>query len=350
MRILYLSCHETLEYDELKVLDSLGHQVFSVGHYTDPRKPLHPTRDGVLDIKIDEELLEKFKFYHNYESLVKQFGNLTIKDILNVYYKRVHREFAKLFDMVVIAHFEDNLTLNWECFQKMPVVMRYIGQPQSHFSPYIKYCKKVAYSETEKYISRFTKFDRIIQPYVDTNYYKDWVGGGDYVLTVNKWFKKRGIYSAWNTYLNVTSGLNRVVGGFENEDIPFSAGDLKPDEIQKLRREASVYFSTCTKPGPFTYSFIEALATGIPMVSVGPKIGSISPDKPTFAAHQFIENGESGFWSDNEKELRSYIDLLLSDPELQKKFSIKGREAALKYFSFEKNQQEWKELLEKINA
>jgi glycosyltransferase involved in cell wall biosynthesis len=348
MKILYLSCHETLEADELKVLDSLGHQVFSMGHYVDPLNPLHPTREGALPIKTDKELLNKFKYYHDYPKIQKEFGNITIKDILNVYYKRIHREFAKNFDAFVIAHFEDNLTLNWESFKGKPIIMRYIGQPQTHFSPYLSKVKTVAYSETEKFISRLHKFDKIIYPYVDTDYYNHWQGGGDYVLTINKWFKKRGSYSAWDTYLRVTDEFNRIVGGFENDDIPFSAGELKPNEIQELRQKAPVYFSTCTKPGPFTYSFIEALSTGIPMVTVGPKIGNASKDKETFIAHQFIENGVSGFWSDSEKELKGYIRDLLGDENLQRSVSIKGRESALKHFSFERNKQDWKEILEKL--
>ncbi len=348
MKILYISCHETLERDELCVLDKLGHQVFSIGHYIDPKNPLHPTRDGSLDIKIDEELLEKYKKYHNYESIKEQFDKLNIKTIFSTYTNRVRKEFVDLFDLIIIAHFEDNLTLNWECIKHKPVIVRYIGQPETHFSPYISKVKKVAYSPTEKYISRHNRFDAIIRPYVDIDYYKGWTGSGDYVLTINKWFKKRGAWSAWDTYLNVTSGFNRIVGGFENNDIPFSAGDLSSDAINKLRQEAKVYFSTCSKPGPFTYSFIEALSTGIPMVTIGPKIGSVSKDSPTFEAHTFIENGVSGFWSDDVKELKEYIRILLNDDKLAKSFSEKGREVAIKHFSMERNMQDWKNLLEKI--
>lgn len=348
MKILYFSCHETLEHDELKVLDSLGHQVFSIGHYIDPRSPLHATKEGALDIKFDPNLLEKFKRYHDYEKIKKEFGDITIKDVLNVYYKRAHREFVKEFDAIVIAHFEENLTINWESIKNKPVVLRLIGQPQTHFSQHLSKVKTAAYSETEKYISRIHNFDSIIYPYVDTDYYKDWTDGGDYVLTVNKWFRKRGDHSAWDTYLRVTSGFNRIVGGFENEDIDFAVGGLSPAEIQKLRREAPVYFSTCTKPGPFTYSFIEALSTGIPMVSIGPKLGSRDPNNPTFLAHKFIEQGESGFWSDNENELKDYIRMLMNDSNLRRKVSQGGRASAIKNFSFESNQKKWKEILEKI--
>jgi glycosyltransferase involved in cell wall biosynthesis len=84
------------------------------------------------------------------------------------------------------------------------------------------------------------------------------------------------------------------------------------------------------------------------MVTVGPKIGNASKDKETFIAYQFIENGVSGFWSDSEKELKGYIRDLLGDENLQRSVSIKGRESALKHFSFERNKQDWKEILEKL--
>lgn len=348
MRILYLSCHETLERDELCVLDKLGHQVFSLGHYMDPRNPLHPTRDGILPIKFDPELLEQFQKYHNYKSRVEQFDTLNINTIFSTYTKRVKKQFVDLFDLVIITHFEDNLTLNWDSIKHKPIILRYIGQPETHYSPYVKHVKKIAYSPTEKYISRHKKFDAIIRPYVDTDYFNGWTGAGDYVLTINKWMKKRGNWSAWNTYLEVTSGMNRVVGGFENEDIPFSAGDLKPDDINKLRQEAKVYFSTCTKPGPFTYSFIEALSTGIPMVTVGPEIGSISKESPTFEAHTFVENGVSGFWSDDVKQLKDYIRMLLNDEKLAKTISEGGRQSAIKHFSMERNMQDWANILQTI--
>jgi len=348
MKILYLSCHETLEADELTVLDKLGHQVFSIGHYIDPRKPLHPTKDGALNIKFDEELLEKYKAGHNYEGLVKKFDTLTINEVLGAYYNRVKKDFAQLFDLVVIAHFEENLTLNWESIKGKPIIMRYIGQPQMHFSKYLKYTKTVAYSPTERYINRLAKNDAIIRPFVDTELYKGWTGEDDYVLTINKWMKKRGQHAAWPEYNLVTQGMNRIVGGFENEDIEFSAGNLTPTELHNLRKRAGVYFSTCTKPGPFTYSFMEALSTGIPLVSVGPKIGSPREDMPTFEAHKFIENGVSGFWSDDIRELREMLLLLIKDKTLAKSISENGRKAAIKHFSFERNLNDWKELLRKV--
>jgi len=39
MKILYLSCHAVLEYDELRILNDLGYDVTSVGGYINPKSP-----------------------------------------------------------------------------------------------------------------------------------------------------------------------------------------------------------------------------------------------------------------------------------------------------------------------
>ena len=39
MKILYLSCHEVLEFDEISMLSDIGVQVFSIGAYLDPARP-----------------------------------------------------------------------------------------------------------------------------------------------------------------------------------------------------------------------------------------------------------------------------------------------------------------------
>ena len=39
MKILYLSCHSVLEYDEIRILSDLGYDVFSIGAYITPSIP-----------------------------------------------------------------------------------------------------------------------------------------------------------------------------------------------------------------------------------------------------------------------------------------------------------------------
>lgn len=353
MKILYLSCHETLEADELYVLNKLGHEVFSVGHYTDINNPLHAAKNGKLDIKQDSSLLEQFKKSHDYEHIANRMKNVSANNVLSAYLFKINQEFAKQFDLVVIAHWEENLEINWESLKNKPVIMRYIGQPNGYWCRYAqnKNVTKIAYSHTEKHINRHYKFDAIVPPFVDVDYYSGWTGGTDVVLTINKWLKKRGEASAWAEYLQVTNGFNRVVCGFGNEDIEFAKTEVPSNELHEMRKSCGVYFSTCSKPGPFTYSFIEALSTGIPMVSIGPTIGSIKTENgiiPTFVAHEYIENGVNGFYSDNIRELRSFISTVLKDEKLAKQMGAAGRETAKKHFSIEASMKNWDRLIKGI--
>ena len=41
MKMLYVSCHSVLEYDELRMLDSIGIEVFSLGTYLNPNEDWH---------------------------------------------------------------------------------------------------------------------------------------------------------------------------------------------------------------------------------------------------------------------------------------------------------------------
>ena len=58
MKILYLSCHLVLEYDELRILTELGHDVTVIGGYIDPRNPHVDTRPA-LNIESNEQRRNK---------------------------------------------------------------------------------------------------------------------------------------------------------------------------------------------------------------------------------------------------------------------------------------------------
>ena len=57
--ILYISCHGVLEYDELRLLSSLGHRIFSCGSYFNPESPGEVIRPA-LRLHQDPEWREVF--------------------------------------------------------------------------------------------------------------------------------------------------------------------------------------------------------------------------------------------------------------------------------------------------
>lgn len=340
MKLLYFSCHETLEHDELSMFSKLGFEVFPIGHYTKFDQPIKSSREK-LDIPVMQEAVDIFNRYHSYEKLKTKLSDIK-SGSKGPYMFKVHPELARIFDVVVVSYYEENITLNWDTIKDKHVVLRTISQLQSHRSPFRSKVKTVALSPQEKFLHGYTP-DKVIRQSVDTNLYSGWQGNSDVVLTVNKWLKKRGDVSAWDAYNQVTKDFNRLVCGFGNEDISWAISDLPQSKIQEIRQNAGVYFSTCSKPGGVTYTFVEALSTGIPMVTIGPNLGNFAPNVPSFDAHLFIKNGYNGFWSDDVRELKKYIRELINNKELAKQISINGRNTAIEHFSIEKCTQDWKD-------
>lgn len=338
-KLLYISCHESLEYEELSIFNKLGFDVFPIGHYTDQDNPIKSTL-GKLPFRMNEEWLPIFKKYHDYDKMKSNILNMECGG-RNPYMFRVKREFAELFDVIVVGYYEENITLNWEAFKGKPIVLRTISQYPLHVTPYRDQIKIVSLAENEECLLN-RKPDYIIRQCVDTEFYKGWNPTTNFVLTVNKWLRKRGETSCWNAYQTISNNFNSIVCGFGNEDVFGALSDLSQEEIQQLRQKSRVYLSMCSKPGCVTYSFIEALSTGIPVVSVGPGLGSWHPNFKTFNVDKFIINGKNGFYSDNPTELVYYIKELMNNPSLAKQIGNEGRKTAIAYFSQEKCLEDWK--------
>ena len=51
MNILYVGSHSILEYDEVRLLSDLGHDIFSIGSYTDPANPSDDKRPAIAGME-----------------------------------------------------------------------------------------------------------------------------------------------------------------------------------------------------------------------------------------------------------------------------------------------------------
>ena len=87
-KILYFSCHEILEYDDLRMFTERGHGVFSLGAYASP------DTKGLFRIP-------KPEFFSATDW--KAF-NETGCSLLT---RRVSREFASNFDVAIINHYPE---------------------------------------------------------------------------------------------------------------------------------------------------------------------------------------------------------------------------------------------------
>ncbi|MFQ3580083.1 MAG: glycosyltransferase [Bacteroidales bacterium] len=340
--LLYFSCHETLERYECQIFSELGFNVFSCGHYLIPQQPIHSTLPPLDLGDGNRELLEIFRKYHKNEErkIIQNLSNAHKPEKVE-YLFFLNKNFLDKFDIVVCDHFFFNIVNNFDKsdLSKKFFVYRTVTQPIQSIHPWTKKIKIVFMSPKERFLHGI-KPDAIIRQCVCESEYKDWIGKTDIVLTVNKWMKKRGAFAAWREYKYVTRNFNRLLVGFSNEDVPW-AMECSPEDLQSLRQISGCYFSCVSKPSTITYTFIESLMTGIPVVSIGEEIGNMFC-LPSFEVQDFIKNGENGFISSNLDELSDYIRLILTDRKLADSISKKGRETAIENFSIKIAREQWK--------
>ena len=111
--------------------------------------------------------------------------------------------------------------------------------------------------------------------------------------------------------------------------------------IEKLVEEyytSRIFLNTSTI-SPVPTSLLEAMSCGCAVVSTA-----------TCMIPEIIENGVNGFISNDEKELRENLVMLLNDPDLASEIGNRARETVLNDFSESKFIETWQNLLSKTSG
>lgn len=334
MKILYLSCHSILEYQEVKLLTELGHDVFSVGGaYQNPEFPQDMKRPGFKGFYSDQ-----------LQSVALQCSK-----------ENLHPELIEWADVIIVMHRNDWILLNWEKMKHKVVIWRTIGQsvPDVEVSlsiPRMQGLKIIRYSPEEDNLGNFLGSDAMIRFYTDENELYGYTGEINKVITVAQSMMTRGKFCGYDIFNEATNNFARTVFGPNNENTGFSGGLLSYDELLVAYRKHRVYFYTGTYPASYTLNFIEAFTTGIPIVAIGRGLANLNifPNTNVYEVDKFIQNGENGFISDNIHELRGYVEMLLNDHQKALEIGLRGRETAISFFSKEKIKEQWRMFLSNI--
>lgn len=352
MKILYLSCHEILEYDELKLFSELGYECYSLGAYTQPGGEDHRKRPA-LDLPYNPHFIE----------LSMQYDR-----------RKLHPEFLEGIDVVIIMHepsfighsegahdwHPDLGEGNWPLFRDFikkggRVIWRSIGQSiprvEDRLRPWrVEGLEIVRYSPAEQTIKGNVGTDAVIRFYKDPEEFKDWKGGQKQVVNFTQSLKQRERFTGYNLMREIFKGLPAKVFGPGNDDLGLLSGGLLTYEQQKeVLRSARVYFYHGTYPASYTLSFIEAMMTGTPIVAVGARYGNsldMFPDQQTYEIPQIIQNGVNGFVGEDPEKLRAYCKTLLDNEGLAQATSAFGRNKAISLFGKAKIKSEWRDFLE----
>lgn len=333
MKILYLPCHSILEFDEVKLLTELGHEVFSMGSYINPSVP-HDLKRPPIEGKYDDHLV----------SVATRYS----KDNL-------HPDLIEPFDVIIVQHIPEWIINNWEIIKHKKVIWRTIGQSTSYIetqlAPYWRQgLRVVRYSPKEENIAFNIGTDAVIRFYKDPDEYKDWNGLKNETITVAQSMKRRGEFCHYDVFDEITTGFDRKLYGADNADSELWGGQLSYEELKAAYRDNRSFIYTGTQPASYTLSFIEAMMTGIPIVSVGEEIGNsvFRNEMDSWEIPDIIQNAQNGYISNNIDDLRNNLAELRDNHELARKIGEAGRQTAIELFGKEKIKQQWKEFLDTL--
>lgn len=340
MKILYLSCHSILEFDEVKLFHELGYEIFSPGAYVEPRNPGDASlRPGIPGLVYNQDLLNQF------HKICGEHPGEDGKDYLT-------KEFVDNFDTVIVMHLPRWIHKNWEVMKHKRVIWRTIGQSISNTEQELRPYRNqglqiVRYSPREVTTPGFIGQDAMIRFYKDPNEYKNWNGNNLQIITFAQHMKNRGAACNFDLFEQVTRPFPRHLYGPGNEGYNWSSGkQTYEQQIQHLQNNRC-YFYTGTHPASYTLNFIEAFMIGIPIVAIGPQYGNASyfPGYDLYEIPDLIQNNYSGFISNNLHELQLAISSLLSNATLAQAISQNARQEAIRHFGKEHISLAWKAFL-----
>jgi glycosyltransferase involved in cell wall biosynthesis len=300
--VLICLSHSIEEYDQLRLLHSLGYGVASLGGYIDPAHPHDPKRPALPEIPCVPEI----KAAVDAQGTDDNLGNAQ-KHIPDAALEWLGDDGA-----IIFHHYLDRLYEQWPRIRdwkagssRRRVIWRTVGQSvennERQAQPFrAQGLEIVRYSPKERNIPSYAGEDALIRFYKDPDDYGGWTGEGEYVLGFGQHYVQRDPWTNYRFFKAATEGLpTRIVG--PGSEIVGGPGEISFDELRDELRRARVYLYTGTQPASYTLGLIEAMMTGTPVVSIGPKWFDIFPHGP-----EMFEGGEIAVnWTNSPDEARA---------------------------------------------
>jgi glycosyltransferase involved in cell wall biosynthesis len=333
MNILLLLAHSIEEYDQLKLLSGLGYDVFSIGGYIDPAHPHDPKRPALPLVP-----------YH--PDLHKAVDDLGTDDNLKAAKEHIPDAILDWADVIICHHYEHTwLVPQWERIRHKRVIWRTVGQSVEHNERLMAPLRKdgleiVRYSPKERNIPGYAGEDALIRFYKDPDEYGGWTGQVNAVINITQHLAQRHPYTNYEFWEQATRGLDAMPLGPGSEAIG-GRGELSYDDMHWWLRRARCYLYTGTQPASYTLGLIEAMMTGIPVVSIGPSWMKIFPYGP-----DLFEGHELGWkWADDPSIARELLEVYLRNHEAAQFDSTIIRQRAIDTFGKDTIAAQWKAYL-----
>lgn len=256
MNLLYLSCHEVLEYDEIRMLSQIpGLKIMPMGAYWDGGKGA-VTRPE-LDIKLEPKWIEAF---HNLKPPAEEEDHR----------KYLSEELLDMFDVIVVMHHFDWIIHNSDLMRGRNVIWRDIGQIWEDTDDHLRRIKDlgvkiVRYSQVDQYDCK-VESDALIPFGKFASDFPKWTGGTKEIIALVQSIAQRAEscnQSMWDAVCSVAP--NKLFGTDNQGQKNWQGPTSYPDMISHMKNHNAFWYGG-TKPAPYTLALMEAMFVGIPVV------------------------------------------------------------------------------------
>lgn len=363
MNIVLLLAHAIEESDQIRLLSSLGHSVFSIGAYIEPRHPHVDIRPPIdLDTQTDlkaavDALGQPHPDVEGHTVAVPTGRTLGPcseghADPMEAARRWLPDDILDWADVIICHHLEHTwLVPQWSRIRHKRVIWRTVGQsaaPNEWMMAPLRAdgLEIIRYSPKERNLPGFAGEDALIRFYKDPEEWKDWEGSIPAVLNVTQKLYQRSLADdgelqrpgwQWTSYTfweRATEGLDKYEAGPKDDA---GRDQLTVEDMKAGLRLHRCYLYTGTQPASYTLGLIEALMTGIPVVSIGPGWHRILPYGPLlFEGHELAP-----FGTDSPEKANVMLRALLNDADLARSVSVAQRKAAIATFGMETIAEQW---------
>ncbi len=340
MKLLVLSSHAILEYDELRLFSDLGYDVFMPGGYSDPSHPSEALRPALPDAPYYPELDALC-----HEQRVRHIAEDAGYPIIDWAKADLHPDLLDWADVVMVNCFPvEWIGRQWPRLRSKRVVWRTIGQSNPIVEREMRLFVRdglqvVRYSPAERRafgpLGVFAGEDAVIRFAKYPSDFAPWIGDECVVGNVTQNLDERGDFTGFGYWQEATAGLPTKPSGLGSERIG-GTGPLPYREMLDYLRNLRAYLYMGTQPASYTLGLMEAMLAGVPVVSRG-RDGLWMP--------ALFEGHELGLLAASPSDAADMLRMFLDDYKVASEVSFLMRQKAVMEFSADVIGPQWLDFL-----
>lgn len=342
-RVLLLASHAVAEFDDVRMFHDLGYDIFAPGGYEDPSSEGEGTRPPLPQVPYHADFAELCR--HQRE----QYGEPG--PAIDWAKARIHDDIIDWADAIIVHHFPDRwIGGQWSRIRHKRVVWRTCGQSNPELERFMSQFTRdglqvVRYSPREqRHFERrgaFAGQDALIRFGKYPADYGPWTGESATVGNLTQDMPARGNACGYGFWMAATAGLPAMPAGKGSEQMPGGLGVLSYDMALAYLRSQRVYLYTGTTPASYTLGLIEAMLSGVPVVSIDAESWGDGWD----GADLFEGAAIAGLTAFGPDDARTLLTTILNNQDIAQEFGEEAHKRAIELFGIGTIGPQWKAFL-----